>query len=179
MKRPILFFFALLLTGAANLRLCCRLELDGRQLGGLYSLRSAAAGERTAQRAAEEIMPGDAETPRFTRRYCLSLSHPSSDVSVLTDALLCATPGISSACEVRANGERLGCVESRAILLERLHEYLYTRLPDGVSAACLDCTMDLDGVYTRSALVGGYCEMLERITGAVPVIYTLDWAQSA
>ena len=157
MKRPILFFFALLLTGAANLRLCCRLELDGRQLGGLYSLRSAAAGERTAQRAAEEIMPGDAETPRFTRRYCLSLSHPSSDVSVLTDALLCATPGISSACEVRANGERLGCVESRAILLERLHEYLYTRLPDGVSAARLDCTMDLDGVYTRSALVSGYC----------------------
>ena len=129
--------------------------------------------------AASRSIGAGAFSPRFTRRYCLSLSHPSSDVSVLTDALLCATPGISSACEVKANDERLGCVESRAILLERLHEYLYTRLPDGVSAARLDCTMDLDGVYTRSALVSGYCEMLERITGAVPVIYTLDWAQSA
>ena len=67
--------------------------------------------------------------------------------------------------------------ESGAVLAERLHGMLYEALPAGVASARLDCTLALEPLYTRTEFVSPYGEMLSRMTGAAPVIYTLDWRQ--
>ena len=176
-KKTALFILALLLTAAANLRPCCELSVDGNRLSGLYSISCADAGERAAAAAAEEICPREAAVPELERRYRLRLSPPGGEAGTVSDALLRAAPGVSAACAVYVDGTRLGCAESGAVLAERLHGMLYEALPAGVASARLDCTLALEPLYTRTEFVSPYGEMLSRITGAAPVIYTLDWRQ--
>ena len=55
MKKPAFAaIMALLLFAAANLNLCCRVYVDGRCDGALYSLSSVRRAERSAAAAAEE-----------------------------------------------------------------------------------------------------------------------------
>ena len=171
-KKTALFILALLLTAAANLRPCCELSVDGKRLSGLYSISCADAGERAAAAVAEEICPREAAVPELERRYRLRLSPPGGEAGTVSEA-----PGVSAACAVYVDGTRLGCAESGAVLAERLHGMLYEALPAGVASARLDCTLALEPLYTRTEFVSPYGEMLSRMTGAAPVIYTLDWRQ--
>lgn len=170
-KKAALLLLALLLTLAANCYPSCRVYINGERLDGLYSPRFAAAGELTAEMAAEEITPLSAELPRVSRRYCLSLASPSADVRTLTDSILRETPGVASATKISAEGETLGFVESGAILSERLHEALYAGLSQGMEAG-LQSPLGYERLYTRAELVRSYEEMIALIKATVPVVYT-------
>jgi len=86
-KKLMLLVLALMFMAFSNLRVCCRLTVDGEAVPGSFSPVSADIAVTAAERAAEEILPGFADMPETERHYMLSLSRPDGSRAELADAL--------------------------------------------------------------------------------------------
>ena len=75
-KKLLLLMLALMFMAFSNLRVSCRLTVDGEAVPGSFSPVSADIAVTAAERAAEEILPGSADMPETERPYMRSLSRP-------------------------------------------------------------------------------------------------------
>ena len=91
-KKLALLGLALLMLLLSNLHLYCSVTVDGRRLEGLYEPSQIKRAEQIAARTAEELLPGDVQTPRCRRAYRLSLGQAGGDTAVLSDALILSCP---------------------------------------------------------------------------------------
>ena len=87
-KKLALCLFALLLLAASNLRLNCRVTVDGREVEGLYALKDVDRAATAAAAAATEILRGPVQMPEIGRSICPGFQRPDGDGPALTDALL-------------------------------------------------------------------------------------------
>lgn len=170
-RKSVLLLAALLLTLGANLRPSCEYELDGERIAPGCGLRTAARAERAAQAAAEEILPGAVPARTLKRRVRLRLRRPEGDARLLADALLRATQGVVSRCEVRVDGRRLGWVEDGDALCEALSAYIRNTLPTWASGGVLSRELAVRRLYTRAGYLTPERDMLLLVTGAAPVFY--------
>ena len=111
-KKLVLLVLALMFMAFSNLRVCCRLTVDGKMK---FSPVSADIAVTAAERAAEEILPGSADMPDTERHYMLSLSRPDGSRAELADAFLRSTPGVTVNSAVYVGGVRLGSVPDSGI----------------------------------------------------------------
>ena len=114
-KKLLLLVLALMFMVFSNLRVCCRLTVDGEAVPGSFSPVSADIAVTVAERAAEEILPGFADMPDTERHYMLSLSRPDGSRAELADALLRSTPGVTVNSAVYVGGVRLGSVPDSGV----------------------------------------------------------------
>lgn len=170
-KKLGLLGLALLMLLVSNLHLYCRVTVDGRQLDGLYAPAAVKRAGQIAARAAEELLPGEAEAPRCRRACRLSLRRPDGDTAALTDALILAYPGIVLADGVFVNGVRLGTVESGAVLRERLRASILGQMPNAAVFGNISGDLRIRPIYSRAGHETNYDDMVLLISGMAPVIY--------
>lgn len=140
---------ALLLTAAVNLHPCCRVEVAGQPLEGLYAAGAIRRGQEAARCAAEELLPGEASLPELRLRQCLSLRPPEGRAETLSDALLRATPGVTVLAQVSVEGHALGLAGDAELLAERLRARLYEGSPPGTLRAWYEAEPEISLVYAR------------------------------
>ena len=169
-KKAFLLCAALLFAVCAHLRPCWVYE-------GLppFTLRAVALAEETAQRAAEEILPGPAAASRLPRRLRFTLRRPAGDVRLLTDALLCATEGVVKRDRVCVGGETLGWVADGDSLLAALGASIEKKLPVWANGGRLSRELSIQRRYTREGYLTPTGDMLLLVTDAAPVVYTAAW----
>ncbi|MGI5977788.1 MAG: hypothetical protein ACOX68_08855 [Candidatus Limivicinus sp.] len=171
-KRYAVLLLALLMTGTANMHFCCSVTVNGERLEGLYSPETVRRAGLAAERTAEEILPGESPAPEIRKLCRLSLRPPEGELPVLTDKILRSEPEIISAVAVRTSEGNLGCVDSRAIFLERLHRHIFTTLPDSASGVRLGGELEFERVYTGSGRRLDYSPMVHCLTDTLPLIYS-------
>lgn len=162
----VLLFFIL-----AHCRLLCSVSIDGEKLAALYPLSRVYKAERAAVELCEEIAEKGAQLPALGKRYVLSLRQGEGRLSELFEKIVAASPDVSLVTLVKADGQRLGLVESGAILLERLHEAIWSAAPQGAVDAVLSGRLEFEKLYSRREWMQSYEEMLNGIFQAAPVIY--------
>ena len=170
-KKAVAAVLALALTAAANLNVCCRVSINGRELEGLYSPAQLKRCEEAAAAAAEEILPGHAVAPLIEREYCLSFIPARGGLRGVTDTLLCAYTGVRSEDGVFVNGVFLGVVEDGALLREKLRGFIENQMPNRAVFGNISGKLEIREVYTRANRRTNDEDMLLLISGAAPVIY--------
>lgn len=170
-RKGLLLLSALVFAVGAHLRPCWDYTIPGERVLPGFSLSTASLAERAARDAAEEILPGPAGTPACSRRLRLRLTRSSSDVRMLSDALLRSTQGVKLRGEVRVDGERLGWVADEALLRETLARYIGNTLPTWADGGVLSRELTIRSLYTRERPVTSARDMVLLITGAAPVFY--------
>lgn len=171
-QKCLLLGLALSFTAAANAKLCCGVTVDGQALEGRYSLGAVLDGSLAAQRAADEILAGDAVRPRLRRHYRLSFSPPQGSGAELSDALLRHYEGVAVTDGVYVDGERLGAVTDGDELRARLESFILRQLPSWAVAGEISGKLELQRQYSRADRVTDTEDMLLLISGVAPVNYT-------
>lgn len=163
---------ALLLTVGANLHLCRHVSVSGAEVDGSFSPDGLDRAVLTAERTAEELLPGEAALPAYRLRYSLSLRPAEDDTAALSDALLRGTDGLCVEDAVFVNGVALGHVADGAALEEALRVQLYAGRPSGAVNGRYTEEIALRGVYTRAGTETKMEDMLLLVGGMCPVLYT-------
>lgn len=171
LKKGIAFTLALLFAVGAHLRPVWDVELEGGLIAAGCASATVREAQRTAKRAAEEILPGDAAVPTPVCRLRLSLRRPEREVRALTDTLLRATEGVAVYDSVRVGGEKLGFVRDGEALREKLRGHIANTLPTWARGGALGRELLIRRQYTRAGYVTPVSDMLLLITGAAPVFY--------
>ena len=170
-KKLVLVGCALLLTLGANLNVGWCISLEGDALDGNWSSECIRRATMAARLAAEEILPGKAVLPQVERRLSLSFRKPAEDVSELSHALLCRTPGVSLSDFVLVNGVTLGCVADGDILLDELRSFVANQMPNAASYGSYSGDISIDPRYTRSGKETPFSDMVLLVSGMAPVFY--------
>ena len=170
-KKLLLLSLAILALLAANLKLCCRVTVDGTRLDALYRPDQVREGQRIAREAAEEILSDSARLPDLRRSYRLRLRRADGPLPLLTDALLNGVDGVTRADAVFINGVPLGTVADGAQLLDRLHASIRGQMPNAAIVGNLSGELQIHPVYTRSGGNPEDADMILLITGMAPVVY--------
>ena len=173
-KKLTLVTLALLLLAASNLKLNCRVTVNGREVEGLYSLSAVDDAATVAALAAEEILQGPAVMPEMRRAYCLSFVPPDGDSPTLTDALLCSVTGVKLADVAYVNGTRLGIVEDGEELRARLERFIGSQMPTTAVSGSISGQLQIQKLYSRTNRATNYDDMVLLVTGMAPVIYVDD-----
>ena len=164
-KKVTLGAFALLLGLLANTHLVCRVSINGEQAEGSYSPWVHDRGLLAAEKAAEEILAGEASLPVVKTGCGLSLRPPSGSAAELSGAVLDSVSGIALLDGVFVNSVPLGKVENGEMLMAKLRGYLYYTMPTTAVSGTFSEELTLRPVYTRSGSDTNYDDM-------VPVSYT-------
>lgn len=170
-KKLVCTALALAFMLAANLNVCCRVSINGRELEGLYSPAQLKRCEKAAAAAAEEILPGHAVGPLIERKYSLSFVPARGGLRGVTDSLLCSYTGVKSEDGVFVNGVFLGVVEDGAVLREKLKGFIENQMPNRAVFGNISGKLEIREVYTRANRRTNDEDMLLLISGAAPVIY--------
>lgn len=170
-RKALLLALGLLMLLSAHLHLCCRMEVEGRELAGLYTLAQARNCRLRATEMAREIVSGEAELPEAKRRLVLTLRRPDGDQQELTEALLLSAPGVTLADAVIVNGTQIGTVEDGKELFAKLRESIENQMPNTAAVGNLSGKLQTTRVFTREGSQTNYKDMILLITGMAPVIY--------
>ena len=165
-KKLLLLVLALMFMAFSNLRVCCRLTVDGEAVPGSFSPVSADIAVTAAERAAEEILPGSADMPDTERHYMLSLSRPDGSRAELADALLT----VNSA--VYVGGVRLGSVPDSAEFQTGLNSYIRNTMPTWAVNGYLSRGVEFRTQYSRTGSETNEDDMILLVTGMAPVLYS-------
>ena len=171
-RKIVLLLAALALTVCSHLRPRLSLYVDGQRVPGTYSAREADRARLAAERAAEEILPGNAEFAREERRWRLSLRAPDGSAAGYTDALLRSAEGITVNDAVYVGGEYLGNVEDREAFLDGLHSYIRNTLPTWAASGSLCREVEFCRQYSRCGSETKQDDMSLVVTGMAPVLYS-------
>lgn len=171
-KKLLLSALALGFALAANTHLCCSLRVDGQELAGLYAPADTDRARTAAAAAAEEIVAGPAQTPRFQRRYCLSLRPAAGTVPEVSAALLDTTPGVERSEGVYVSGVYLGSVQSREALLSSLRQFIAGQLPTWAESGYLSQELNTRPQYGRTGSQTPVEDMVLLVSGMAPVMYS-------
>lgn len=171
-KKLLLSALALGFALAANTHLCCSLRVDGQELAGLYAPADTDRARTAAAAAAEEIVAGPAQTPRFQRRYCLRLRPAAGTVPEVSAALLDATTGVERSEGVYISGVYLGSVQSREALLSSLRQFIQGQLPSWASTGYLSQELQTRPQYGRTGSQTPVEDMVLLVSGMAPVMYS-------
>ena len=171
-KKLIAALSAVLLMAAANGNPCCRVRVDGVLLPGRCSPDALVRAESAAAAAAEEIL-GSADGLAHAE-YTLSMcfAPPSRDAKSVSDAMLCACPALMKTCGVYMKGIRLGSVESKAALDERMERFIFGQMPSWATGGTTLLKPTLRSEYTKRAETDRLDDLVLLITGMAPVYYT-------
>lgn len=170
-KKLALCLFALLLLAASNLRLNCRVTVDGRELEGLYALKDVDRAATAAAAAAAEILRGPVRMPEIGRSVRPGFQRPDGDGPALTDALLRAVDGVTLADAAIVNGVRLGIVEDGEELRQRLGRFIGGQMPTAAVSGTISGMLETQRLYSRADLCTNYDDMVLLVTGMAPVLY--------
>lgn len=171
-KKLALLVLALMFMAFSNLRVCCRLTVDGKAVPGSFSPVSADIAVTAAERAAEEILPGFADMPETERHYMLSLSRPDGSRAELADALLRSTPGVTVNSAVYVGGVRLGNVPDSAEFQIGLNSYIRNTMPTWAVNGYLSRGVEFRTQYSRTGSETNEDDMILLVTGMAPVLYS-------
>ena len=171
-KKLLLLVLALMFMVFSNLRVCCRLTVDGEAVPGSFSPVSADIAVTVAERAAEEILPGFADMPDTERHYMLSLSRPDGSRAELADALLRSTPGVTVNSAVYVGGVRLGNVPDSAEFQTGLNSYIRNTMPTRAVNGYLSRGVEFRTQYSRTGSETNEDDMILLVTGMAPVLYS-------
>lgn len=170
-KKPVLLALALAFMLIANLDLCCRVTVNGRELEGLYSPSALDRSETAAACAAEEILSGRAVMPELERSYRLSLRPAGSGSAFVTGSLLRSVTGVKLANGVFVNGVPLGTVADSGVLFEKLRDYIGVQMPNAAVFGSISGELRVRPVYSRSNRDTDYYDMILLVSGMAPVFY--------
>lgn len=170
-KKIALSLLTFALTLASCLSLCCRVELDGRTLEGLYSPRVLYQAHKAARAAAEEICAGEAALPALRCRPRLALHPPEGSAAELSAAILGSTPGVMLASDVYVGGVRLGAVSGEAELRARLSRFVSGQQPSWAVGGFIRESALVRREYTRACSLTTLDDMALLISGISPVLY--------
>lgn len=170
-KKLVLGILALAFTLASCLSLCCRVELDGRTLEGLYSPRILRQAQCAARAAAEEICAGEAALPVLRCRLRFALRPPEGSAAELSAAILSSTPGVMLASDVYVGGVRLGAVSGEAELRARLSRFVSGQQPSWAVGGFIRESVLVTREYTRTCSLTTLDDMALLISGISPVLY--------
>ena len=173
-KKLLAVFSASLLMCAANCHPCCRVWVDGRPLPGCYAPDALVRAEASAGAAAEELFGSKNSPAHADYTVCLSFTPPSRKAEEISDAMLCSCPGLTKTCGVYMKGIRLGSVESKAALDERMERFIMGQKPSWASGGRTLINPELRTEYTRSAPMNSLDDLVLLITGMAPVYYSDD-----
>ena len=171
-KKILLCALSLLLLLVGNLRLACRLSINGTELDGIYSPKDIRKAEQTALLVADELVSGYALLPEISKKWSLSLAQPKGGRVLATDAILSSCPGVKKGDGVYVNGVLLGTVADGDILREKTRDYILNQMPNAAVFGSISGDLEIKTVYTRKNHDTNYEDMLLLISGMAPVIYT-------
>ena len=170
-RRFLLLSLILLLTFCSHLRPGYRVQVAGQALPGRYRSAQLSAALAAARETAQELLGAEDALPEVDKRLCLSLSAPDGDPSLLTDALLRASPGVTLSDEVWVNGTRLGTVSDGQSLRRALQRSIRDQMPLAAVSGNISGQLELRRVYTRAGRDTPEKDMVLLITGMAPVVY--------
>lgn len=170
-KKILLSLFSLALLLAANLNVCWKVKISGRDVYGLYSPAQFKACKNAAISAADEICRGEPQIPEFKRSFRVSFLPPSGKEKLLTDRMILSVPGISLSDEVYVDGERMGTVRDGNVLYNELRSYIKNQMPNKAVFGSISGEVTIKPVYSPSGSETGYSDMVLLISGAAPVFY--------
>lgn len=171
LKKSFILFFALAFTLCSHLRASCDFTVDGRRIDTGCSLKAASLAHTAALAAAEEILPGAASLPDYSRHLRLTFSRPAEKAPLLTDALLCAADGVMRGSCIYVDGLRLGAVEDAEDFRAEFSRYIDNTLPTWANSGFVR-GLSLTPRYTRSEFALSNDDMILLVTGLSPVMYT-------
>lgn len=171
-RKILLLAAALAFLWLSNLKLCCAVTVDGRELEGLYPLSAADRGRSAARAAAEEIVPGPALLPQPELSYRLSLRPARGSMEDICCALLESTPQVQLHQAVYINSVYLGSVEQREELLTALRQFITGQLPSWAEHGYLSQELSFREQYGRSGGTTPVEDMVLLVSGMAPVMYS-------
>lgn len=170
-KKILVGTLALLLTSAANLKICCSVAVDGRKLPGSYSPACAWECMRVSMLAAEEICPGRPNLPAVTTKSVLSLRPARNDRQALTDAVLRQTQGVSVMKAVYVKGTRLGTVSGDCDINALLRQNIVSQQPHAAVYGTYNGEIIVEQCYGRAGSETDSTDMVLLVSGMAPVMY--------
>ncbi len=170
-KKILLSLLSIALLLAANLNICWKVKVSGRDVYGLYSPSQFRECKNAAISAADEICRGEPQIPEFKRSLRVSFLPPSGKNKLLTDSMILSVPGIRLSDEVYVDGERLGIVGDGNVLYDELRAYIKNQMPNKAVFGSISGEVTIKHVYTPSGSETNYSDMVLLISGAAPVFY--------
>lgn len=170
-KKMLLLPMALFMLWAVNIRVCWEVTVNNHAVPGFYSAKQLNKCIETAERAAEEILPGKHVSPRIGKSCRLRLKAADGDEQLLTHSLILSTEGIVSADGVFANGIALGTVEDGQELFSRLRAYIKNQMPSAAVMGSISGELSICPVYSSEGHETAYDDMLLLVSGIAPVFY--------
>ena len=158
------------LTVCSHLRPVLDFTVAGQRLSTECTPAAAKAAREAALAAAEEILPGHAAAPEYSRHTRLSFRPGAATAPLLADALLKAQPGVISAYLVYADKTRLGAVADTAQFQSDFAKYIDNTLPTWAKGGSVR-GMTLLPCYTRAEFEIPNEDMILLVTGLSPVMY--------
>lgn len=170
-KKILLSLISLTLLLAANLNVCWKVKVSGKDVYGLYSTSQFRACEKAAVSAADEICRDEAQIPMFKKSLRLSFLPPAGKEKLLTDRMILSVPGICLSDEIFVDGERLGTVPDSNVLYNELRSYIKNQMPNRAVFGSISGEVTVRHVYSCVDRETGYSDMVLLISGAAPVFY--------
>lgn len=171
-KSLVLPAAALLLLCLANMRPCCRLSVDGRELPGLWSPAAMHRGIVAAERAIEELSPERQELPPLEKHWQLRLSPAAGESRDLSMALISACPELQLGQGVYVGGQHMGCVADGRELMGALQEHIRMSLPTWAKTGYLSSPVYMQPQFSRKGRICSSSDMVLLMTGHAPVMYS-------
>lgn len=171
-RKILLLAAALAFLWLSNLRLCCAVRVEGRELEGLYSLSAADRGRSAARAAAEEIARGPALLSEPELSYRLSLRPAGGGSAEICSAMLESSPQVELQQAVYINSVYLGSVEQREELLTALRQFITGQLPSWAEHGYLSQELSFKEQYGRTGGATPVEDMVLLISGMAPVMYS-------
>lgn len=171
MAKRVAAAVALLLAILGNIRFGCRVEVNGRQLDGVYSYRQVSECMECAGELADELLSSEAVIPSPALRCRLCLSVPHGDETALREALLLSCEGVQRLWSVSAKGVKLGYVEDGNLLRARLEAHIEAVRPSGSLYGAYSGDIGIKQVFTAGMSVTEQDDMVKLICGAAPIMY--------
>ncbi len=178
-KKILLSVFALALLLAANLNICWKVRVSGKDVYGVYSPAQFRECKRAAFAAADEICRGEPYMPDFKRSFRLCFRPPTGKEKLLTDRMILAVPGIRLSDEVYVNGELMGTVRSGNVLYDYLRSFIKNQMPNRAVFGSIKGEVTTEHVYSYAGRETDYSDMVLLISGAAPVFYVDENGQYA
>lgn len=171
LKKALILIFTFALAVCSHLRPSCDFVVDGRLVRAGCTPAAEKAALEAALMAAEEILPGKALAPEYSRRLHFGFSPAADRAPCLSDALLCAQPGLVSGSLVYVEGTRLGAVSDPESFRNTFTKYIENTLPTWAKSGSVR-NLVLIPRYTRAGFVLPDEDMIMLVTGLSPVMYT-------
>lgn len=169
--KAFLLTLALLLVGAANLKVCCTVSVNGVELPGSYTPGCTGDCMSISARAAEEICEDAAILPEVTASTYLSLRGASNNRQELIDRILRETDGVSLLKAVYVKGQRLGSVNAECDIRAMLSENIVSQQPSAADYGIYSGEILIEQCYGRSNSETDSADMVLLVSGMAPVMY--------